>query len=181
MISIRKKQLKVFEDMTMFEQRILCHKLPNSFSFITSNNNEESHVDGRHKMIQDFKRRMLNTELGRYEVEIEQYEYQIEQELSTFESETSKTNSSYQISHVNELVHYVKTYLYHHTNLLIRQIRYKEACLHVKLIRHQRRYQSVKTRKLIDVYPQIIVDIPKVSLNSIQLEYLSHTGKLEHI
>ena len=62
----------------------------------------------------------------------------------------------------------------------IRQIRYKESCLHVKLIRHhRRRRQSLATNRIIDVYPQIIVDVPKISLNRIQLEYLSHTGKFK--
>ena len=41
MITIRKKQLKIFEDLTMFEQRILCHKLPNSFNSITIENDQE--------------------------------------------------------------------------------------------------------------------------------------------
>jgi hypothetical protein len=27
LLKIRKKQLKIFEDLTMFEQRILCHEL----------------------------------------------------------------------------------------------------------------------------------------------------------
>jgi hypothetical protein len=144
-----------------------------------NNNDEEPHVDGRPKIIQDFKRRMLNIELEQYEIEIQHYEYLYEQELDAFKSETFKINSFYQISRFNMLIHFVKTYVYHHTNLLIRQIRYKESCLHVKLIRHQRRCQSVKTNKIIDVYPQIIVDIPKVSLNSIQLEYLSRTGGFE--
>lgn len=75
------------------------------------------------------------------------------------------------------LLHFVESYVYHHTNLLIHQIPHKEACLHVQLTHHQRRCQLVKTNKIIDVYPQIIIDIPKVSLNPIQLEYLSRTGK----
>ena len=31
MLTIRQKQLQVFEEMTMFEQRILCRQLSNSF------------------------------------------------------------------------------------------------------------------------------------------------------
>jgi len=143
---------------------------------------KESHGNVSNKMIQDFKRRMLNIELEQYEVQIQQYEYQFEQEFLAFKSETSKTNSSYQLNQLNMFMHFVKTYVYHHTKLLIHQIRYKESCLHVKLLRHQNRrrlHQTVETNKMIDVYPQIIVDVPKVSLNRIQLEYLSRTGKLK--
>jgi len=177
MISIRKKQLKVFEDMTMFEQQILCHKLPNSFNNIkTSINNEESNINACNKIIQDFKRQMLHIKLEQYEIKIQQYEYQFEQEFAAFELETSRTNSLYQISHVNELMHYLKTYLYHNTNLLIRQVRYKESCLHVKLSRQYHR-QRLSAQKNIDVYPQIIVDAEKVPLNCIELDYLSRNGK----
>lgn len=72
MVSIRKKHLEVFEYMTMFKQQILCHKLPNSFNSIKMCNDEKSHVNGRNKIMQAFKRRMLNIDLGQYEVEIQQ-------------------------------------------------------------------------------------------------------------
>ena len=39
MITIRQKQLKIFEDLTIVEQRILCHQLPNSFNSVTIDNN----------------------------------------------------------------------------------------------------------------------------------------------
>jgi hypothetical protein len=71
----------------MFEQRILCHKLPNSFNFLTINNDEEKSINKRNKMIQDLKRQMLNTELERYELKIQHYEHLYEQELATFQSE----------------------------------------------------------------------------------------------
>jgi len=170
--------LKVFEDLTMFEQRILCHKLPNSFNSITMNFNQEQCVNKRNKMVQDLKRQMLNTELEQYELKIQHYEHLYEQELATFQSEIYKTESSYQISFLNELMYYVKIYVYHHTKLLLRQIRYKESCLRVKLLRHHRRHQSRSLNNTIDVYPQIIVDVPKVSLNPNQLDYLSRTGEL---
>jgi hypothetical protein len=178
LITIRKKQLKIFEDLTMFEQRILCHKLPNSFNNIEIQNNEEQCVNKRHKIIQDLKRQMLHDELEQYEINIQQYEHLYEQELTKFKSETSKINSSYQMRHFDMLIHCVKTYVHHHTNMLIREIRYKESCCHVKLLRHYRR-QSLRRKKIIDVYPQIIVDVPKISLNPIQLDYLSRTGILD--
>ncbi len=163
----------------MFEQRILCHELPSSFNSISINNNEEQCVLRRNKMVQDLKRQMLNMELEQYELKIQHYEHLYEQELATFQSEIYKTESLYQICHSNELMYFVKIYLYHHTQLLLRQIRYKESRFRFKLLRHHRRHQSRSASKTIDVYPQIIVDVPKVSLNQNQLDYLSRTGKLE--
>ncbi len=60
------------------------------------------------KIIQDFKRRILNIELGQYEIEIQQYKYLYEQELTTFESETFKINSSYQMRQLDMLMYFVK-------------------------------------------------------------------------
>jgi hypothetical protein len=162
----------------MFEQRILCHELPNSYSSIATNNHEEQCANKRHKIAQDSKRQMLNAELEQYELEIQHYEHLYEQELATFQSETFKINSSYQMRELNMLMHFVKTYVYHHTKLLICRIRYKESHFHIKLLRLHRRRQSLASSKTIDVYPQILVDVPKVSLNQNQLDYLSCTGEL---
>jgi hypothetical protein len=97
----------------MFEQRILCHKLPNSFNSITINDNEEQCVNKRNKKVQDLKRKMLNTELEQYELKIQHYEHLYEQELATFQSEIYKTESSYQICHLNQLIYFVKIYIYY--------------------------------------------------------------------
>jgi len=163
----------------MFEQRILCHKLPNPFNCININNNQEQCENQRNKIVQDLKHQMLNTELVRYELKIQHYEHLYEQGLATFQSEIYTTQSSYQIAHLNELMCFVKIYVYHHIQLLLRQIRYKESCSHVKLLRHHQRHQTRSSNKTnINVYPQIIVDIPKAKLNQSQLNYLSLTGQL---
>ncbi len=111
-------------------------------------------------------------------MKIQHYEHLYEHELVTFQSEIYKTESSYQICHLNELMHFVKIYVYHHTKLLLRQIRYKESCFNVQLIRHhRRRRRSFTLSKTVDVYPRVIVDVPKVTLTESQLDYLSRTGK----
>jgi hypothetical protein len=94
LLTIRKKQLKIFEDLTMFEQRILCHKLPNSFNSITINNNEVKSVNENSKMVQDSKRLMLNAELEQYELKIQNYEHQYEQQLAAFQSAIYRSDSS---------------------------------------------------------------------------------------
>jgi hypothetical protein len=163
----------------MFEQRILCHKLPNSFNSITIHNTEETCANKRNRMIQDLKRQMLNTELEKYELKIQDYEHLYEQQLDIFQSEVYKIGSSDQVNHLNEIMYSVKTYVYRHTQLLLREIRYKESRFHVKLLRHRRRDQSRSPSDIIDVYPQIIVDVPKVKLNRRQLDYLSRTGQFD--
>ncbi len=55
--------MKVFEDLTMFEQRILCHELPSSFNSISINDNQEHCANKHDKMVQDLKRKMLNMKL----------------------------------------------------------------------------------------------------------------------
>jgi hypothetical protein len=171
--------MKIFEDLTMFEQRILCHELPNSINTININNLQEECVNKRNKMVQDLKRQMLNSELEQYETNTHQYETLYEQGLASFQSEIYKTDSSYQINRHDELMYFVKIYVYHHTKLLLRQIRYKESCFHVKLQRYHRRrpHPSFTPSNTVDVYPQIIVDVPKVSLNPYQLNHLLCTDQ----
>jgi hypothetical protein len=57
---------------------------------------------------------------------------------------------------------------------MLRQVRYKESWFHVKLQR--RRRCSSPSSNTIDVYPQIIIDVPRVLLSKNQLNYLSCTG-----
>jgi hypothetical protein len=177
LVTIRTKQLKIFEELTMFEQRILCRQLPHSFYSITTTNPEEQCANKRTKIVQDVKRQMLNMQLEEYELEIQHYEHLYEQELATFKSEIYKTNSFHQMSNLEMLMHFVKTYVYHHTNKVIRRIRYKESRYHFKLLRHYCRQRFYRSDQTVDVYPQIIVDVPKVSLNSNQLNYLSRSGQ----
>jgi hypothetical protein len=89
--------LKIFEDLTMFEQRILCRKLPKSFDSIQIDNHEKQCVNGYNKIIRDTKRRLLNVELEQHEIKIQHYEHLYQQDLIAFKTEILKNNSSYQI------------------------------------------------------------------------------------
>ncbi len=141
---------------------------------MTIDDNEQQCVHKHNKSVQEVKRQMLNVELERYELQLQHHEQLYENELAIFQSEIYKSKSSYQICHFNELMHLIKTYVTQHTKLLLRQIRYKESAFHIRLLRHYRRRSSLISNKTIDVYPQIIIDVPKVSLNHRQLDYLSH-------
>jgi len=170
--------MKVFEAMTKFQQKILCHKLPKKFIHINiSSDSEVKGTNQQQKCIRDFKRRMLQMELERYQTEIQHYDHLYEQELNTFKIETDKLNLFIQMTSRSIMIHFVEMYVYHHTKILMREIRYKESRLHFKL----RRHHQLLTKKIISVYPQIIVDLPKVTLNRVQLDYLSRTGKLKSL
>jgi t-SNARE complex subunit (syntaxin) len=179
MIAIREQQIKVFEELTMFEQRIVCQQLPNSFYEANIDTHAEQNMNKSRKIIQEFKRRMLNDKLEEFEMKVQHYEHLYQEELNTFQLEMMNDINSQQLDQLEMLKHSVQTYLYHHTTKFIRQIRWKESNYHVKLVQcYYRQLSSTRKINITDVYPQIIVDVEKISLNRIQLDYLSHNGKL---
>ncbi|CAF4986424.1 unnamed protein product, partial [Rotaria socialis] len=174
--TIRKKQLKIFEDLTIFEQRILCHTLPKAFDDIPIEKYQNLFGNEANKIMLELKRRRLNDQLKKYELKLQHYENLYQTEINIFESKLIQISLNHQDTQTDMLMILLKCYLSHYTNRLIRQIRYKEACVHVKLVRKHHRHLLSK-QQIVDVYPQIIVDVPKISLNRIQLDYLSKSGK----
>ncbi|CAF5128061.1 unnamed protein product, partial [Rotaria magnacalcarata] len=170
--TIRKKQLKIFEDLIIFEQRILCHSLPKTFDDIPILTYQNLFGNEPNKIMQELKRRKLNDQLKKYELKLQDYEDLYQTEINIFESKLIQTSLNHQHIQADIFMTLLKCYSSRYTNRLIRQIRYKEACVHVKLVRQHRRHLLSK-QQIVDVYPQIIVDVPKISLNRIQLDYLS--------
>ena len=174
--TMRKEQMKIFKQLTMFQQRIVCHRLPKSFDCITVENIEQQCKHKQNKIIQEMKRQMLNVELEQYERKLQDYEHLYQRELAAFERHLFETNSGRPIHDINEMISYIKTYLHHQTNKWMRHIRYSESCLRIKLLRHSR---ARSKQDDVHVYPQIIIDTAsKVPLNQNQLNYLSYNGKL---
>lgn len=171
----------MFEEMTMFEQRISCHRLPKSLDSAIIPNLDVKQLNNRRlKMLQELKRFMLNVELQEYENKIEHQEYLYQQELANLQQQMKTTNSSLPQHQINMLLHIVQFYLKAYANRLLHEIRFKETCFRIKLTRRRRhRQQSLLPSNVVDVYPQVIVDVPKVCLNRVQLAYLSHNGKYE--
>ncbi|CAF4097523.1 unnamed protein product, partial [Rotaria magnacalcarata] len=174
--TIRKKQLNIFEDLTIFEQRILCHSLPKKFDDIPILTYQNLFGNEANKILQELKRRKLNDQLKNYELKLQHYEDLYQTEINIFESKLIQTSLNHQHILADIFMTLLIFYLSHYTNRLIRQIRYKEACVHVKLVRQHRRHLLSK-QQIVDVYPQIIGDVSKISLNRIQLDYLSKSGK----
>ncbi|UJR18760.1 hypothetical protein I4U23_005666 [Adineta vaga] len=175
--SIRQKQLEVFEELTMFEQRVLCHQLPESLDTVISNVDLQQLTKRRYKMLQELKRVTLDAKLREYEQQIQDYEHLYQEDLISLQYQIQNPSSSNYKHQINILMYFLQSYLNHYTQKLMRKIRFKEACLHVKLTRHRRRHQqSFLPQNIINVYPQTIVDVKKIALNRTQLEYLSQNG-----
>ena len=164
--------------MTMFEQRIVCHRLPKSVDRTTTDLEQRQLTNKHKKMVQELKRLILNVELEDYETAIQQYECSYQQELATLEQQIRNPTSDEHRCQTDTLMYFLHSYLKHLTDRLLRRVRFKESCLRANLRRHQRRRQQSSSHEgKIDVYPQIIVDVSEVSLNQTQLDYLSHNGE----
>ncbi|CAF4970036.1 unnamed protein product, partial [Rotaria socialis] len=152
--TIRKKQLKIFEDLTIFEQRILCHSLPKTFDDIPIVTYQNLFGNEANKIMQELKRRKLNDQLKNYELKLQDYENLYQTEINIFESKLIQTSLNHQHIQADIFMTLLKCYLSHGTNRLIRQIRYKEACAHVKLVQkhvqeEHKNIMNVITRYLI--------------------------------
>ncbi|CAF1565017.1 unnamed protein product [Didymodactylos carnosus] len=133
LVIIRDEQLKVFEQMITFQQRILCHRLPHSSDDISSV------ADGERKVSQEAKRQQLDLELAQYETQFLDYEQYYQKELSVLEMDLWKIHCSDVKHQFDHMMQSVQTYLNHRKNQSIRLIRYKESCLRVRLRKLQRR------------------------------------------
>lgn len=168
--------MKIFENLTVFEQRILCHTLPKSFDNIPISIYLKLFGNKAIKIIQSMKRQKLNEQLEKYENDIQYFEHLYQTEIENLEftiREITLYNPNIQVGNI---ITQLKEYLNHYTNRLMHQIRYKEACLHIKFVR-QHRKRMLSQHETIDVYPRIIVDVSNVALNKMELDYLSRTGK----
>ncbi|CAF1449613.1 unnamed protein product [Adineta ricciae] len=159
--TIRKKQLKVFEEQTMLEQQILCHRLPESHDSIVPNLDMKKLSKKHCKMVQKLKRLTLNLELQRYEEDIHRYEQLYQEEFNKLQQQILNPTSSDYKHQIDILMYSVESYLNNYKHRLLRQIRHREAYFHTNLIRQRRRRQSFMRENNIQVHPQIIVDVPK--------------------
>lgn len=182
---IRDEQMKTFEQMTMFQQRIVCHPLPRSTDDMRDMDDGKWDVNGKNKAMQEMKRQQLHQQLEQYEAELLDHEHRYHKELSSLEVNLWKQYYSDTNNQFDRIMQCLQSYLNHRKNQTMRVIRYKESCLRTRLRKLQRRQTSQEKKKKkkkktvtkIDVYPQVIVDTKRVCLSSAQLNYLSHHGK----
>lgn len=168
---MRDEQLKIFERMKLFQQRILCHRLPRSFHQMTPTTSTLK-TNVQTKSIQDDKRQRLHLHLEQYEQQLLEHEHRYQKELSDLETHLWKQHYSDARNHYDRMMQCLQGYLTHHKNRTLRTIRYHESYVRAAL-----RKLARQSKPMIDVYPQVMVDVRKVCLNRHQLDYLSHHGK----
>ncbi|CAF1503747.1 unnamed protein product [Rotaria magnacalcarata] len=177
-IKRKKEQRFTLSRLELFDKLFCLHQIHHLYQkyldFVTYQNLFGNEAN---KIIQELKRRKLNDQLKNYALKLQHYEDLYQTEIDILESKLIQTSLKHQPIQVDIFMTLSKCYLSHYTNRLIRQIRYKEAWAHVKLVRQHRRHLLSK-QQIVDVYPQIIVDVPKIPLNRIQLDYLSKSGRV---
>ncbi|CAF3736301.1 unnamed protein product [Rotaria socialis] len=115
---MRKKQLNIFEDLTIFEQRILCHTLPKTFDGIPIATYQNLFENEANKIMQELKRRKLNDQLNNYELGLQHYEDLYQTKLKIFESKLIDISLNHQYTQADILMTLLKCYLSHYTNRL---------------------------------------------------------------
>ncbi|CAF4617999.1 unnamed protein product, partial [Rotaria socialis] len=108
MSAVRKKQLKIFEDLTIFEQQILCHTLPKAFDDIPIAKYQNLFGNEANKIMQELKRRKLNDHLKKYELKLKHYENLYQTEINTFESKLIQISSDHEDTQSNILMTLLK-------------------------------------------------------------------------
>ena len=177
--------------MTIFQQRILCHRLPQSFNQNERITDHTAHnINLQNKSLQEEKRRQLDRTLESYETKLLDYENHYETEYSYLEIQLWREYYSEARDYYDRIVESLQVYLTHRQSRTLRTIRFGEKYVRSVLRQLQRRRTSRKTKhkkkknnnndtnkRMINVYPQVIIDTTKVCLNQRQLDYLSQRGK----
>lgn len=85
LIEIRKKQFEIFRELTMFEESICCHQIPNAVHGTSTPDNDDTDETtsktNHQKILQDRKRRQLECKLEEYELNIQSYEHSYQKEF----------------------------------------------------------------------------------------------------
>ena len=164
----------------VFEQRILNHILPQDFDKM-----EDLIAPGiyrppindtiaiafnkkRSKILQEAKRTILNMYVHAYAIKIQEYERQYRQELSRFKQEITNDGRKNETCSQDAIT----VYMNHRTNRIKQEVFHKISSFRKQLLRRRQR-SSASKKNIVDVCPQVILDVDHVPLNAGQLKYLS--------
>ena len=131
----------------------------------------------REKIVREAKRSWLYNYVHLYEIRLENYEQQYQRDLHQFEQNNS--NDGHLINDngtTTTLFHSFTTYMDHRTNRIKHEIYFEKIPLYrSKLLRIQCRQliSSTNTRKMVDVSPQVIIDLIFHPFSAEELAYLS--------
>jgi len=185
LIELRQKQLHVLEDVLQLETQVSIRFLPDNFdqseNFIAPDLylpliKTIEFKQKRDKILQEAKRTWLNSYINIYEITYQDYEYQYQQDLKQFELDCSN-----HVHHRNEIIpttlfNSFLTYINHLINRIKQEIYYEKLPLYRrKLLRRLRRQQHLGStrKKLVNVGPQVIIDLLQHPFTATELAYLS--------
>jgi len=178
-MTLQQQIMHVWTELIKLEQRILCKLLPQPFDEVTLSDvdtkEDNSDIDLPfniiQKKIQQLKRTMLDSLVQTCENTILQYEHQYQQELIMLEKNCSNSQCMNGIS----LIDSVNTYMANRINQMKHETRFKMTFYRTTLFRRRRRSSSAKN--MIGVWPQTMVDVANLPLNSNELSFLSSAGE----
>lgn len=181
LISIRERQLQIFEDYLRFETRISMQCLPKVFKHIENsiqsipyqsrfrNFLSIQYQQKRYKLIQEAKRNCLNIFLHAYEIQYQQHEHQYQQIFQEFESKNNTSSNEITLlecflRYINCRIDRLKQIIYHERIPIFR-----------KKLRQQRQKLKRKGKFLrqVQVSPHVIIDLRRHPFTSTELNYLS--------
>ena len=180
LIRVRQVQLQFFEKLLMLEQRIRCHFLPRVFDeferWIAPDLYEPVVDDGvavdftmkRHKIIQEAKRELVHSYVDAYEAKIQQYERRYQQALNDFRVTIATSLNVHECDGLESMV----AYMNHRTHRMKNEIYGKVNRCRRNLTRSRRRASSSRMN-VVDVCPEVMVDVNHVPLSAGELTYLS--------
>ena len=183
LITIRQRQVEVWEEQLMLEMRIICQFLPPNFdhleNFISpimpiTMNNEQRNIrlkNERLQIIQEAKRQWLHLFLTSYEVKLQEYDCQYQQILEELTSVASTVTYTANGNIVND----INRYMTYRTSQLKQDILNRMTLYRRKLRRNRQRSSVAKNR--IGVSPEPYLDLMSNPFTTREWNYLK-LGKI---
>jgi hypothetical protein len=174
-------QMKIHEDFLKFEAQNSLEYLPSNFqrleNFISSDDlyspiiKDKDLKQHRYKIIQQAKRTWLTIYLDAYENKIQEHKFQYQKKFLQLQKHLSK--HSIHLNGTDNLYDSYMTYMNHRTKRLKQEIQCEKLPIYRKKLLRLRHRDKKLIRKLVDVSPKVILDIPYNPFTARELAYLS--------
>ncbi|CAF4165881.1 unnamed protein product [Rotaria sordida] len=183
LVQLKQKQLKVFEEFLQLETRVSIQFLPEDFdnleyfiapdlySPLIQDSKAIEFQQQRYKIIQEAKRIWLNIHVDVYEMKYKEYEHRYQQDLKRFEFNSSNNLQQNETSLFNCFLVYIDHRIYR----LKQEIYYEKLPVYRRKLLHHRRHLKSTKKKLVTIFPTIIVDFIHHPFIAAELAYLSRS------
>lgn len=185
LLKLHETQLQCYEDLQKLETRVSINFLPRNFDklecFIAfdhyfpliKDNIAVEFKQKRYKIIQEAKRTCLNIHVKAYESKIQQFEDQYQRELYQFQFMNSNPSSMNNGTTATTLYNSFINYINYRTNRMKQESFYERIPVYRKQLLRQYRRGLGSKKKMVSVYPNVIVDLIYHPFTATQLSYLS--------